>query len=117
MSPVGDRDPSESPPPSPPPAHVKGKGKGKRQAHPPPPPKKQKKPKQKKPPPKLAYEKIDEELDQSVREELGRQIFKVKEPLVEKPIDRVKFHRFMRKMEERRKKPDDIPKPLTDYDR
>jgi hypothetical protein len=34
---------------------------------------------------------------------LDRQIFKVKEPPVEKPIDRVKFHHFMKKMEERRK--------------
>jgi hypothetical protein len=80
MSHVGDRDPSESPPP----AHVKGKGK--RQA-PPPPPKKQKKPKQKKPPSKPAYEKTNEELDESVQEELDRQIFKDPKPPVEKPID------------------------------
>jgi hypothetical protein len=33
-------------------------------------------------------------------------------------IDRVKFHRFMRKMEEeRRQKPNDLPKTLRDYDR
>jgi hypothetical protein len=68
------------------------------------------------PPPKLAYEKTNEELDQSVRQELEIQIFKVKEPPVEKPIVRVKFHHFMRKMEEeRRKNQMDIPKPLTDY--
>jgi hypothetical protein len=118
MSPVGDRDPSESPPPSPPPTHVKGRGKRQDPPPPPLPPKKQKKPKQKKPPPTLAYEKTNKELDQSVKQELDRQIFKVKEPPVEKPIDRVKFHHFMRKMEEEtRKKLDDIPKPLTDYDR
>jgi hypothetical protein len=35
MSPIGDRDPNESPPPSPPPSHVKGKSKGKRQDPPP----------------------------------------------------------------------------------
>jgi translation initiation factor IF-3 len=35
---------------------------------------------------------------------LDRQIFKVKEPPVKKPIDRVKFHRFMKKMEEERRK-------------
>jgi hypothetical protein len=51
-----------------------------------------------------------------VRQELEIQIFKVKEPPVEKPIVRVKFHHFMRKMEEeRRKNQMDIPKPLTDY--
>jgi hypothetical protein len=102
MNPVGDRDPSESPAPSPPPAHVKGKGK--RQAPPPLPPKKLKKPKQKKPPLKLAYEKTNEEHDKSIQEELDRQIFKAPKPLVEKPIYRVKFHRFMWKMEEERRK-------------
>jgi hypothetical protein len=35
---------------------------------------------------------------------LDRQIFKVKEPPVEKPIYQVKFHHFMRKMEEERRK-------------
>jgi hypothetical protein len=67
MSPIVDKDPSESPAPSPPPAHVKGKDK--RQA-PPPPPKQEKKPKQKKPPPKLAYHKTNEELDEAVQAEL-----------------------------------------------
>jgi hypothetical protein len=109
--PVVDMDPSESPPPT----HVKGKGK--RHA-PPPPPKKEKKPKQKKPPPKLAYDMTNEELREAVREEMDRQIFKSPKPPVEKPIDWVKFHRFMRKIdEERRKKPhDDLPNPLSDYD-
>jgi hypothetical protein len=117
MSPVAnDRDPSESPPPSHPPAHVKGKGK--RQAPPPPHPNKEKKPKQKKPPPKPAYDKTDEELDESVQAELDRQIFKAPKPPVVKPIDRVKFQSFTRKMEEeRRRKLDDIAKPLSDYDR
>ena len=110
MSPVVDRDPSESPPP------VKGKGFKRRAPHPPPPPKKQNKPKQKKPPPKLLYEKIEEETDEAVREELDRQIFKVKKPPVEKPIDQVKFHRFIRHMEEESRKKPEQP-PLTDYDR
>jgi hypothetical protein len=48
---------------------------------------------------------------------LNKEIFKSPKPPVEKPIDRVKFHHFMRKMEEeRRKKLDDLPKPLSDYD-
>jgi hypothetical protein len=34
------------------------------------------------PPPKLAYEKTNKELDQSVRQELEIQIFKVKEPQI-----------------------------------
>jgi hypothetical protein len=81
MSPIVDRDPSESPPTSPTPAHVKGKGK--RQAPPsPPPPKKEKKPKQKKPPPKHAYHKTEEELDEAVEEKLNRQIFIAPKPLV-----------------------------------
>jgi hypothetical protein len=96
MSPVVDRDPSESPPPSPPPTHAKGKGK--RQVPPPPPPKKEKKPKKKKPLPKLACDKTKEELDESVQAELDRHIFKARKPPVEKPIDRVKFHHFMGKM-------------------
>ena len=117
MSPLVDRDPSESPPPQ----HdesVKGKGTKRRATHhpPPPPPKKQTKPKQKKPQPKLSYEKTQEELDASVRAELDRQIFKAKKPPVEKPIDRVKFHRFMKKMEEEKRINAQGP-PLTDYDR
>ena len=89
-----------SPPPSsPPPPKSKG---SKRRA--PPPTKKQNKPRQKKPPPKLPYEKIEEETDEAVREELDRQIFKVKKPPVEKPIDQVKFHRFIRHMEEESRK-------------
>ena len=102
-----DRDPSVSPP-------VLSKG-SKRRA-PPPPPKKQRKPKEKKPPPKLAYEKTTEELDETVRAELDAQIFKKKKPPVEKPIDQVKFHRFMRQVEEEKRKVPEKP-PLSDYDR
>jgi hypothetical protein len=102
MSPAVDMDPSESPPSSPPPAHVKGKGKP--HAPPPLPPKKEEKSKQKKPPPKLTYDMTDEELHEAVQEEMDRQIFKAPKPPVEKPIDQVKFHRFMRKMEEERRK-------------
>jgi hypothetical protein len=73
----------------------------------------------KNPPPKLTYDKTEEDLDESVHAELDRQIFKAPKPRVEKPIDQVNFHHFMRKMEEeRRRKPDeDFPNPLSDYDR
>jgi hypothetical protein len=44
------------------------------------------------------------ELDESVRREMDRQIFNIKEPPIEKLIDQVKFHRFMKKMEEESRK-------------
>ena len=74
------------------------------------------KPKEKKPPPKLPYERTSEELDEIVRKELDDQIFKVKKLPVEKPIDRVKFHRFMKKTEAHKRKEPEKP-PLSDYDR
>ena len=108
------KDPSVSPTPSPP----KSKG-SKRGHHPPPPPrrpKKQRIPKEKPPPPKLPYEKTSEELDAAVRKELDDQIFKKKKTTVEKPIDQVKFHRFLRQKEEEKRRVPQKP-PLSDYDR
>lgn len=102
-----DKDPSVSPP-------VLRKG-SKRPGHPPPPPPtKKQKPREKKPPPKLAYEKTEEELDAAVWEELDRQIFKKRKPPAEKPIDQVKFHRFMKQIEDKRRA-NEKP-PLSDYD-
>ena len=43
-----------------------------------------------------------EELDETVHAELDAQIFKKKKPPVEKPIDRVKFHCFIRQIEDER---------------
>lgn len=97
-SPVADKDPSKSPP------SVKGKGFKSRARYPPPPPPNKKRPKQKKPPQKLSYETTESETDAAVQEEMDRQIFKVKKTSVEKPIDQVKFHHFIRHMETKRRK-------------